>query len=375
MDVVRKKDLVPELSHQDDGIHLTAYIQDESSLPAGFSQQIEQVVQHAKSLLTDICSEKEMKSFLAPIQRLAGERELLVNQAGGGWAIFRSKKLFRLMRMPTPMRSMSVVAQSFHVKPILKWKQRQEENYVLVLNDHEARLYESLYGQLKKIDSLSLRGKPKKSFGLDDKERETLYMNQTIAKIDDWLTDRARMVQRSLILVGENTLTKRLYKSCEYPKIHKKTIVKQFTRYQDADLKRAINRHLHEASGVKKEKLIKQAKRAELNGRLDLNIYSITIKAIENKVSRLYIAEDDHIWGMLDRRTAELKVHPRQLDCYDNDLLDDLSEVVLKNRAEVVVLPKSEMPCKASIAAILKPTSRTHPITSLHRRPSTTTAA
>ncbi|MCB9026526.1 MAG: hypothetical protein H6625_09435 [Bdellovibrionaceae bacterium] len=360
MKVIRKKDLMPELVNQNSGPHLTAYICNESFSQLKMGQQIEQVINSARKLLLTEYSEQETNLFLAPIQRLASKQNLFLSDKKGGWALFRTNRFFRLMKLPTSIKNISVIAQSFHIKPILKWTQKKEENYILTIDISEARLYESLYGELRHLDTLVFNkivsfGSPK------DKYDEKLIRKQNFSWIDSWLVENLKHTHRTLILAGEKELLGEFSKNRDHLRINSDFINGKFLKHQNVELKKAINTYLHEASGRKKKKLLKQLKRAEQRGLLDCGLHSVARNAIMNKITRLYVAEDTNIWGILNKETGELKVHPKQLNCFDDDLLDDISEVVLKNWAEVVVLPKKEMPRGSLIAAILKPEPQLHP--------------
>ena len=75
--------------------------------------------------------------------------------------------------------------------------------------------------------------------------------------------------------------------------------------------------------------------------------------AFENRVKTVLIQDNKIISGKIDYNTGEIKfgniLNP---DC--DDILDDLAELVLKNRGDVMVLPKEMMPSDTGVAGIYR---------------------
>ena len=73
--------------------------------------------------------------------------------------------------------------------------------------------------------------------------------------------------------------------------------------------------------------------------------------ALSRKVKHLFINEKMHVWGKIDHSTASFTYHPNQ-SVAEDDVLDDLAEIVLKNNGIVTVLPHSKMPNGKAACAI-----------------------
>lgn len=353
MQVIQKQDLIPELSVNTDGAHLTAYLDSNKKTFGDIRQQLFEIAYEAKLLLKDEYTDKEIENFLAPVHRLAQSPEMLSENSNGSWGLFRSSKLFRIVKLPMRFNPMSVVAKSFHIKPIIKWKQSKEENYILAFATKEVRLYECMYGTLKHIDSLPLDNKLILG-GNSSFEEKNLFVQHKSLWIDSWLMSLTNFKTRPLILIGNEDDVKLYQAKTGYPNVKKELILRNVEQLLDVDIKKIVNQFLHEVSGKSKIQIISDLKMANRKGQAEFDIYSIARMAAQNKVKRLYIAEDAHIWGILDHKTGSITVHNSQRDCHDDDLLDDLSELVLGKRDEVVVLPQHEMPFNSPIAAILK---------------------
>jgi len=71
-------------------------------------------------------------------------------------------------------------------------------------------------------------------------------------------------------------------------------------------------------------------------------------------VQCLLVAEEESVWGLLDRKTGSIQIHQRQMDADDADVLDDVAEESLRRGGEVYVVPRASMPGSGPIAALFR---------------------
>jgi peptide subunit release factor 1 (eRF1) len=76
--------------------------------------------------------------------------------------------------------------------------------------------------------------------------------------------------------------------------------------------------------------------------------------AVAGRVECLFVAEDESVWGALDRKTGSIEKHEARKDTEDADLLDDVAEEAYKRGAEVYVVARASMPGPGPIAAIYR---------------------
>ena len=74
-----------------------------------------------------------------------------------GLAIFRSRQLFRHFRLPYGFQSLMVVAERFHIKPLLPLLSGDGRFYVLALSQQEVRL---LHGTRCGVDEVDVEDVP-----------------------------------------------------------------------------------------------------------------------------------------------------------------------------------------------------------------------
>jgi len=103
------------------GIHVTVYVERTPDV-AGRAFQIREAVETAKDLMISSVAVEEIDEILLPFRNLLEEQKTL-RGLKGNFGIFRRKGLFRIMPIPHDVEHLAVVADTFHVKPLLKWLQ------------------------------------------------------------------------------------------------------------------------------------------------------------------------------------------------------------------------------------------------------------
>ena len=93
----------------------------------------------------------EVKPLLEPFQALSDDLEFW-NHTLGGLAVLGAPGFFRVYRLQRPVPELAVVADSFHVKPLLRILQSADRYQVLGLNRQEIKLFEGNRDALDEID-------------------------------------------------------------------------------------------------------------------------------------------------------------------------------------------------------------------------------
>jgi hypothetical protein len=75
--------------------------------------------------------------------------------------------------------------------------------------------------------------------------------------------------------------------------------------------------------------------------------------AYYGRVSHLFVAKGEHIWGTFDEMGNELKLHETQTEDSE-DLLDNAVVKALSTGAEVFLLDKEKMPVESPVAALMR---------------------
>ena len=96
------------------------------------------LLREAEGLLADRYDARRVRELLAPLAGLA-EADDVLGRGPGGLAAFRADGLFETYRLWPEPPERAVVADTFHVKPVLRCLQDRDRWFVLALGSRQAR--------------------------------------------------------------------------------------------------------------------------------------------------------------------------------------------------------------------------------------------
>lgn len=103
---------------------------------------------------------------------------------------------------------------------------------------------------------------------------------------------------------------------------------------------------------AKKQKHVNAFQTAKANATGSDNLAQIVQAAVENRVETILLEANKFISGKIDEKSGGIETE--NVTNLNNDFLDELIEIVLKKKGEVVVLPKEMMPGNTGVAAIYR---------------------
>ena len=81
-------------------------------------------------------------------------------------------------------------------------------------------------------------------------------------------------------------------------------------------------------------------------------VQAVAAAVVQGRVRTVLAAEDGNVWGRLDRATGEVTL--REGSTGNPDLLDDICEEAWKRGAEVYVVPRAALPSEEPIAGLFR---------------------
>jgi len=117
---------------------------------------------------------RELGSLLEPIQALTTP-ELKHNALG--LAIFRSRDHFASYRLPTQVPELALVADSFHIRPLLRFLQSNQRYYLLSLSQNRVAFFKGAAEGLAPVDLEHLPRSLEGALGTEDRER-SIHVHQ-----------------------------------------------------------------------------------------------------------------------------------------------------------------------------------------------------
>ncbi len=343
-----KKSTLRPLLESVDGLHLTIYLVNQGNVLELKSQLRSSLKQSFKSF-DPVMTTEERNKFLEPLYGLLDDVKIL-KQMKGNIGIFRNKDFFKIMNIPIEIEHTCHVATSFHVKPLLKWLQHDQEFLFLGMAKDSAQLYLGSQDSLKLVDSIILPDSFKNndfSTGMRARDAETFEW------LNDWILELTKNSSPKLFLAGEKTLISGIQRVLKYKNTVKNPVLNTFSQSVVTDICFSIRKILKEDSKKHYEKTLLEFQIAEDENLARKNIFQIAKAVVRGRVRKLIVTDELNIFGKIDKKSGGLALHPYDQDHEDDDILDDLAQMVLSQGGEVIIASRDEIPQGRPILAIL----------------------
>lgn len=331
-----------ELINSKDGIHYSAYFEN-VSCALSLKDKIESSIEQARKTLQPILSKKQLEIFLDPLINFKNDYSKLEGLRGNV-GLFRKDKFFKLVSMPVELSDITVIAKSFHIKPLIKNVQQDHNFLFLGFDDSTLHLYQGSLGTLKKIDEMEV--------GMNQSSSQ-------LENISDWIKSWASEIEGSnsmrLYVAGTRPLTQEIIDYIQYKPIYRKPVSRSFDDDSLIDIISTVREIIRSDSYDSFNNVIQEYRWAVSRRLTEEDIHQISKSAIFGRIDKLIIADGVEIFGKINESNGDLHIHYEGLDHEDDDLLDDLAQAVLTNNGEVVVVDKDLLPKNRPIMAILKP--------------------
>jgi hypothetical protein len=310
--------------------------------------RIDTAVSKATSILRVSRRHPSPDALLAPARTLlAGNVSRLSKPVGIG--IFISPTTQAFVCLPAAPRERVVVADSFHLKPVMKALASGVGSFaILALSLRGAHFFESDAGSVHLTHTLPLDRRAREHLDAAEVVRDSrTLLRQYLRRIDRAVRGWIGRGRRPLILAGPAYL-RALYREVNtYPylindgfaldaMIHIDALYARALRVLSTTIERSITQDLAALRDVTDDP----------NVTFDVKTASKWVAL--GLVDKMFVADDATIRGSFDGTTGEIILHEvAGSDC----VLDDLAEEVLRKGGRVVCVPQSGLPKRALLAA------------------------
>lgn len=295
---------------------------------------------------------------------------------GDGLALFLAPDFAESYTLPTPFENLAVVADHFHLKPLLPMMSAVDHFYVLGLSQKYVKLFR---GGRFSVGEVKLSGVPaslRDALQYDDREASlqahsgggarAIFHGQGLGKddpkddikryfrkIDEGLREILRDEHAPLVLAGVDYLLPLFREVTTYPHVvdggvegspEHVSVEQLHNRAWDivaplfgSSREAAKARYLAVADTPTGTADVKRAIRAAHQGRVDT----------------LFVAVGEHLWGTWDETTEAIHVHAEP-EAGDIDLLDAAAAQAWLHKGTVFAVPPDEVPGGAQLAATLR---------------------
>jgi hypothetical protein len=337
----------------------------------------EGAVRNAREVLDGSMKPNEIESFLEPVVGLS--TPAFWQEHSEGLAVFRSRDHMACYRLPVTVPETLIAADSFHIRPLIRFLQSNQRYFLLSLSQNYVRLFK---GSAIGLSPVNVEGLPRSledALGQEERGRSVrvhygssggknpIYggagksdtsrdedLLRFFRAVDEALWPLLRDEKVPMILVAPQRELP-IYRSVSrYAHIAEQGVHGNFSEARMEDLHarawpivQAIVDARTEEIRERYDKLVSRARALD-------EIRGIATYAIQGRVHQLLLARDVHLWGRLDRSSGAVELHGKDRAKGDDDVLDDLAEAVLVRGGEVFSLDATNLPSKSPVAAILR---------------------
>jgi hypothetical protein len=323
---------------------------------------------------------EDVEVLLEPFRALADDRGFW-NTTHDGLAVFGAAGFFRAHRLQRPVDELAIVADSFHLKPLMRIVQSADRYQVLGVDMKKVTLFEGNRDALDEVDlaagvpgtitealgdELTEPHQTVASYGtgaggLESRHGHGSKKDEVDADAERFFraVDRAVMEKHSrpsqlpLLLAALpehhslfHSVSRNPFLMQEGLEIHPEALELDALREQAWQV-------------VEPQYLARLADLAEAFGTAMSNDLGeqdpaqVARAAVAGQVATLLIEADRQIPGRIDAATGAVETDELSESDVD-DMLDDLGEIVVRAGGEVVVVPAERMPTSTGVAAIYR---------------------
>lgn len=335
------------------GIHLSVYLKNSGDL-ASFRRQIRESISEAYDQLTVVMSVEEKLKFLEPIESLFKKSDELF-RTGCSMGIFLKSDFVYTLDIPVPVEHTCQIATTFHVRPLIKWLQGDDDFIFLAVEGDLIHLTLGSQHSFKLLETLPLPKCFKDRLNLTNKVDDSPDSSdfEYLTKFRDLIFDLTCTTRPKLYLAGDRSALEKIKRDLSYDRTVEEPIADSFTLGHLNTMCIQIRLRQQVESLTLLERTLAEFHQAEDRYKTRTNIYQIAKAVVQGRVRKLAIAEEVSVFGKLDRKTGKLSLHPFDLDHEDDDILDDLAQMVLLQGGDVILIPQTEIPNRRPILAIV----------------------
>ncbi len=324
----------------------------------------------------------DAKRLLADLAELEGDRQFWNHQLDT-LAVFKSPEVHIVKPLHRPTAEPLIeVANSFHVKPLIRLLQTSGRYQLLGISQKSVRVYEGDRDQLAELPlhpdvprSLTDAAGEEIAAGEQSFSKHGGIQNQTMVnshhdKSDDRDIDLekfflavdgaviehfSRLSKLPLILAADVDYHHRFRKHSRNPWLHEKGIEIDPTSAHVSidDLRRRAAEIIKQDYDRETRTLVDDFETAKAQQQATDDLRLIGMHAIASGIKTLIVDGDQQRGGRVDPETGDILFEDRS-DPHVGDVLDDLAEMTLRRGGRVRVLPSDLMPSQTGAAAVLR---------------------
>ncbi len=321
---------------------------------------------------------RDVRALVAPFQELVGNAKFW-NHTWDGLAVLAGAGVLEVFHLQRPVPELAVVAESFHVKPLLRYLQSADRFHVLALSRDQATVYsgnryvldaetlpEEFPAQLEQVVPPE-RGEPgvavasagagvggPKMLRGHDQGKFDVDTEKFFRAVDQAVTARfSKPAGVPLVLAALPEHQPVFRRISQNTLLLADGVAGNPKAYSAEELRRQVWQVLEPHYVARLERLKENFRTAQARHAGSSDLSDVARAAVAGRVGTLLVESERVIPGLFDKTTGAIA--SADLAAPEaGDLLDALAELVLRMKGEVVVVPAERMPTPSGLAAIYR---------------------
>ncbi|NRA68138.1 MAG: hypothetical protein HRU19_26885 [Pseudobacteriovorax sp.] len=319
------------------GPHVSIYLPLRSRQTRGIRQtMIQQRIAEAKVLLSEDLLPHECDEFLTEILTL-GEH-VKIPELCKGIAFFKSNEDFYYSLLALEPVELTVVADSFHIKPLVNCFAMRANCYIIMATTEQVSLLKLSGTDVEFLETMHQSPE-------DNQDKRSGFVGQRKRHkdvVDGFIKDSLKKIHKAynlrhhrLAILGPQRLRAKI--KSELTEGIQKQIFFESLLYSSLSemvgkLAPALSKELEESAQKKAVSLLKEPGK----GLITTSLEDIAKAAIESRIEQLVVDPKTQVWGRYDREKGLLETSERQQSHLDDCVIDDIVEEVLRRDGEVI---------------------------------------
>nr|WP_319475054.1 hypothetical protein [uncultured Sphaerochaeta sp.] len=370
-----------EVLYQDEGPFISLYQPTHRRFPENKQDPIvfKNLLRTVVTSLNQSYKKDIVTQIMEPFHEL-GEDAPFWNNTSESIAVLASRNRCMVYNLQIPVKEFATVADSFHIKPLIKAFQSMESYQLLGLSSNKFSLYQ---GDRNGFSQVTLPPDTPQTLEevLGDQLTEsylshgayggtgshTMYHGHGDAKqerdndtekyfryVDRFVLDHYSKPSKLPLIVVSLPEFLSLFKNLSNnPYVLDEGIENAYDSLDKDALKAKALEIIKPINEEKIQKVAEAYKLAEAEGLGSTAINTVAKAAFNSRIATLLIEESNLVPGKINRATGEVEYGALDDPAFD-DLLDDIAELALMRKGDVLVIPKDMMPSTTGVAAIFR---------------------
>jgi hypothetical protein len=323
---------------------------------------------------------QDVRDLLQPIHEL--DNDDFWRHQSDGLAIFLSPNFFRYYCLPITFPELTVVADRFHIKPLLELMSGDGTFYVLALSQNQVRLFQGTRYHIHEIELTDVPTNMAAALQYDDPEKRLqLHTGSSkgnrgdrtaifhghgggseehkddllhyLREVNNGLESFLKNQQAPLILAGVDYLWPIYHEVNTYSHLLPDGISGNTETLPLEELHTQAWQIAQPYFDLAKESTISHYQELQSSEQTANTIEKVVPAAYFERVETLFIPIGENVWGVFDPEKNSLQIHS-QREVGDEDLLDLAALHTLSNGGTVYAVEQEDIPEHQAIAAVLR---------------------